>query len=212
MIHEFRKREIIHGANQPATSLYLIIDGAVRVSRLRENGGEVLMDIYQPDEFFGESAFIGPSQNWTELSVAVEDTKVMAWNIDQIERIVLDRHPQLAIGLLQLFSQRSADFGVRIESFSVDNIDRRLARALLRFSRRLGRNTEDGGVQMMPFTHGVLAQYIGTSREIVTQYMNQFRRQGYLSYSRKGILLHRTKIEDWLAAPGVLISTGSHRS
>ena len=52
---------------------------------------------------------------------------------------------------------------------------------------------------MMPFTHELLGQYIGTSREIVTQYMNQFRHQGYLSYSRKGILIHPKKIEDWLA-------------
>ncbi len=31
---------------------------------------------------------------------------------------------------------------------------------------------------MMPLTHELLSQYVGTSREIVTHYMNQFRRQG----------------------------------
>jgi len=36
---------------------------------------------------------------------------------------------------------------------------------------------EDGSVRMVPFTHQMLAQYVGTSREIVTHYMNQFRRQ-----------------------------------
>jgi hypothetical protein len=28
--------------------------------------------------------------------------------------------------------------------------------------------------------------------------MNQFRRQGYLTYSRKGILLQRDALKDWL--------------
>ena len=54
---------------------------------------------------------------------------------------------------------------------------------------------------MIPFTHELLSQYVGTSREIVTHYMNQFRRQGYLRYSRKGILLHRDAHEG-MAAPG----------
>ena len=93
---------------------------------------------------------------------------------------IATRRPRLAIALLQLLVQRSMDFGSRIESFSVDNIARRLARALIRFSERLGHEAEDGSVQMIPFTHELLSQYVGTSREIVTHYMNQFRRQGYL--------------------------------
>jgi CRP-like cAMP-binding protein len=55
---------------------------------------------------------------------------------------------------------------------------------------------------MMPFTHVLLSQYVGTSREIVTHYMNQFRKQGYVSYSRRGILLHRDTLRAVLAAGG----------
>jgi CRP-like cAMP-binding protein len=156
----------------------------------------VVVDIYQPDEFFGESAFLGPQQR-TEISVALENTKLMTWTTAEIEDIAT-RRPKLAIALLQLLVQRSMDFGSRIESFSVDNIARRLARSLIRFSERLGHQSEDGSVQMIPFTHELLSQYVGTSREIVTHYMNQFRRQGYLRYSRKGILLHRDAMKEWL--------------
>src|SRR6202012_560717 len=148
------------------------------------------------DEFFGESAFVGQAHH-SEIAVAIEDTRVMSWTITEIEDIAA-RRPKLAIALLQLLVQRSMDFGSRIESFSVDNIARRLARALIRFSERLGHEAEDGSVQMIPFTHELLSQYVGTSREIVTHYMNQFRRQGYLRYSRKGILLHREAMKEWL--------------
>jgi CRP-like cAMP-binding protein len=51
---------------------------------------------------------------------------------------------------------------------------------------------------MAPFTHELLSQYVGTSREIVTHYMNQFRRQGYLKYSRKETILYRDAFRDWL--------------
>src|SRR5438270_1537130 len=195
-ILEYKKGQIIYNQDQPSTSIHLVIDGKVKVCRLADDGRQVVVDIYQPDEFFGESAFLGLAQR-TEIAVALENTKVMTWTTNEIEEIAT-RRPKLAIALLQLLVQRSMDFGSRIESFSVDNIARRLARALIRFSERLGHTAEDGSVQMIPFTHELLSQYVGTSREIVTHYMNQFRRQGYLRYSRKGILLHRDALRDWL--------------
>jgi len=77
-----------------------------------------------------------------------------------------------------------------IESLSTESIERRLAGALIRFCARLGTPEEDGSSRMMPFTHEMLSRYVGTSREIITHHMNHFRKQGYVSYSRRGILLY----------------------
>jgi CRP/FNR family transcriptional regulator, cyclic AMP receptor protein len=195
-ILEYRKGQVIYNQDQPSTSIYLVIDGKVKVCRMADDEHQVVVDIYQTDEFFGESAFLS-SPTRDEQALALENTKVMTWTTAEIEDIVM-RRPRLAVALLQILVQRSIEFGHRIESFSVDNIARRLARTLIRFSERLGQSMEDGSIQMMPFTHELLSQYVGTSREIVTHYMNQFRRQGYLRYSRKGILLYRDAMKDWL--------------
>jgi CRP-like cAMP-binding protein len=168
----------------------------VKVCHLADDGRQVVVDIYQKDEFFGESAFLCASTR-DEQAIAIENTKVMAWTTAEMEELV-ERQPRLAIALLQVLVEREVEFGHRMESFSVDNLSRRLARALIRFSERLGQALEDGGVQMMPFTHELLSQYLGTSRELVTHHMNQFRRQGYLRYSRTGILVYRDALKDWL--------------
>ena len=115
----------------------------------------------------------------------------------EIENIMVKR-PRLAVALLQILVGRTINFAHRIESFSVDSIARRLARSLIRFSERLGAQEEDGSVRMVPFTHELLAQYIGTSREVVTHYMNEFRRQGFLRYSRRGIILYKDVFGEWL--------------
>jgi len=195
-IVEYRKGQMIYNQDQPSTSIYLVIDGKIKVSRLADDGHQVVMDIYQPDEFFGESAFLNLPHR-PEQAVALENAKLMAWSTTEIDDIIMKR-PRLAVALLQILAQRTMDFTYRIESFSVDNISRRLARTLIRFSERLGTQEEDGSVRMVPFTHELLSQYVGTSREIVTHYMNQFRRQGYLRYSRKGIILYRDAVKDWL--------------
>jgi len=129
----------------------------------------------------------------------------MTWTTAHIEEINT-RNPKLVVALLQLLVQRSMDFAVRIESFSVDNIGNRLVHALIRFSERLGKEAEDGSVQMIPFTHGLLSQYVGTSREIVTHYMNQFRRQDLLRYSRKGIFVDGAAMKRWLDSQNELKS------
>jgi len=195
-ILEYKKGQSIYSQDQPSTSIYLVIEGKVKVSRMTDDGHQVILDIYQTDEFFGESALLNLPQR-SEQATAMENTRLMTWTNTEIEDIVTKR-PRLAVALLQILVQRTREFGHRIESFSVDNIARRLARSLIRFSERLGTPEADGSVNLAPFTHELLSQYVGTSREIVTHYMNQFRRQGYLRYSRKGILLHRHAMKDWL--------------
>jgi CRP/FNR family transcriptional regulator len=195
-IVEYKKGQMIYNQDQPSTSIFLIIEGKIKVSRLADDGHQVVVDMYQPDEFFGESALLNLPHRG-EQATALENTKLMAWSTAEIEDIITKR-PRLAVALLQILVQRTIDFTHRIESFSVDNIARRLARSLIRFSERLGRVEEDGSVRMAPFTHELLSQYVGTSREIVTHYMNQFRCQGYLKYSRKEIILYREAFRDWL--------------
>jgi len=185
-IWEYRKGQVKYSREELSTSLYLVIDGKVKVCRTPQCGRKVVVDIYRTDEFFGKTAFLD-SHLRDEPAAALEDnTKLMSWTTSEIEDIAT-RNPRLAIALLQIMAQRSINFGHRIESFSVETIARRLARTLVHFSEDTGqRNAEGGPVQMMSFTHELLAQYVGTSREIITIYMNQFWRKGYLDFPASG--------------------------
>jgi CRP/FNR family cyclic AMP-dependent transcriptional regulator len=184
---EYGKGQMIYGPDKLSKSIYLVISGKVAISQIAENGSEVLLEIVQPDELFGESAFLDVSRR-CEQSVAIERSKLMAWAISDIEELVMKR-PRLAVALLQILAQRNAEFTRRIESLAIDSVERRLARSLIRFSERFGSTQPDGSIHMMPFTHDMLSRYVGTTREVITQYMNQFRKRGYLTYSRQGIHL-----------------------
>lgn len=193
---EFRKGQIIYHADQPASSIFLVINGRVKVCRQAEPDLPVVIDIYRRDEFFGDGALVGLTRRGEEAT-ALETTQVMSWTTAEIEDVLM-RRPRLALALTQMLVQRSLDFSQRIVSFSADNTARRLARSLLRLADRMGERSEDGSVRVVPFTHQLLSQYVGTSREIVTHYMNQFRREGYLRYSRKGMDLYADALNDWL--------------
>jgi len=72
---------------------------------------------------------------------------------------------------------------------------------LINLSERMGTSQADGSMKMAHFTHELLAEGIGTSREIVSYHMSQFRKQGYLQYSRKGIVLYREAFDNWMREP-----------
>ena len=95
-IVEYRKGQTIYNQDQPSTSLYLVIDGKVKVVRLTDDGHQVVVDLYQSDEFFGESAFLSLPHR-SEQATALEDTKLMAWGTQEIEEIIMKR-PRLAVG------------------------------------------------------------------------------------------------------------------
>jgi len=186
---ECRKGQIIYDWNNPSTNLYLVTTGKVKLTRLRAGRSPVLLEIVRPDELFGESALLNVSGGF-EQAVALEKAQLVTWSASTMEDLVLTE-PRLGVAILQLLAQRCIESTRRIESLSLDSVQQRLANSLIYFSDRLGTREEDGTIRMIPFTHQMLAQYIGTSREIVTVYMNQFRKQGYLRYSRKGITLYR---------------------
>jgi CRP/FNR family transcriptional regulator len=185
----YRKGQIIYGPDQPSANICLIVAGKVKLSQIAEDGSEILLDIILPNELFGESAFVS-GLRLAEQATALESAELMIWPISTMETLVTKR-PRLAVALLQISARRTVDFAQRIASFSIDNIERRLARSLIHFSERLGTPAEDGSVLMMPFTHRELSRHVGTSREIVSHHMNRFRKQGYLRYSRQEIVLYR---------------------
>jgi CRP-like cAMP-binding protein len=193
-IVSYSKGAVIYTQDQPANTFYLVIAGKVKITRISDDGRPMLVDIYKPDDFFGESAFLNLVQR-CEQATAIEDTRVMVWGSIQIEEI-MEKRPKLAVAMVQVLGHRSLEFMRRVESFSLDDIGQRLAHSLIRFADRMGERQDDGSILMLPLTHETLAQYVGTSREIVTHYMNRLRRGGFVRYTRKNIVLYRDALKE----------------
>jgi CRP/FNR family cyclic AMP-dependent transcriptional regulator len=57
-ILEYQKGQTIYSHNQPSTNVFLVIEGTVKVCRMADESRPVVVDIYQNEEFFGESALL----------------------------------------------------------------------------------------------------------------------------------------------------------
>jgi CRP-like cAMP-binding protein len=181
----YEKDRTIYAPEDRADSLFLVVSGTIKLSRISDGGRETVLDFCPQDVFFGESSLMGRAYRG-EMAVALEDSAVMEWPADELVRIMM-RTPELGPSLLRVLATKLFEADSRIESLAIDQISQRLVRALLRLADRFGETNGGSKVRLMPITHELLAKYVGTSREIVTQHMSQLRRKGVLDYSRAGI-------------------------
>ena len=62
---------------------------------------------------------------------------------------------------------------------------------------------------MASLTHNTIAEFVGTSREIVTFQMNRLRRLGLVRYSRKHIDVYALAMRENLREQGISIPRGA---
>ncbi|MEZ5362419.1 MAG: Crp/Fnr family transcriptional regulator [Bryobacterales bacterium] len=199
----FSKDQMIYDTHDSAESIFLLVDGAVKISRFSTGGRETVIDVESRESFFGLTAVLGEGEGLRgEMAVALEPTQVMEWKLDEL-RTMIARTPELGAALMRVVARKLNDADNRIESFAVDHIPQRLVKALLRLGDRFGEPKGPGGVlRLMPLTHDLIAKHVGTSREIITQHMSKLRRRGLLSYSRAGLEIDPLKLRAELEKSG----------
>lgn len=204
---EYRKDQVIYAPDSKEDlRIHLVQEGRVITKSLTTTGETVGLEILEVEEVFGLEAMVG---SYTTLARCAEYTRTLSWDIatlDQLQRA----KPELAIALAQAAILHNIYFQRRIEELASMQTQERLATFLIEKARKVaGSVGEDGGITISPLTHETLSHFVGTSREIVTYYMNIFRRAGYLSFDRKSIRVFNTiGFAEWVRANSEEFETG----
>jgi CRP-like cAMP-binding protein len=179
------KGAVIYGPGSPNAHLHVVIAGRVRIALASDGGGHTVGRIVNADGLFGESV-MGRRPSPTESAVAMDDVTIMSWTREEVQRQI-EREPRLGLALCQALARQGVDLQKRIESMAVYKTPERVMLALLALAGDLGAETPDGALRIPSLTHHTLAEYVGTSREVVTFQMNRLRRLGLIRYSRQYI-------------------------
>lgn len=202
-VQEFAKGRVIYDQQQPNGYLYVVILGRVRVTATADDGGQTVCRIVCPEGLFGESCLIGAAGR-SEAAAALDSASLMAWSRADIEQQI-EREPRLGIALSQYLVRQCIELQDRIESMAVHKTPERVMLALLQLAEGLGSPMSDGSIRLASLTHHTIAEYVGTSREIVTFQMNRLRRLGMLKYTRKYIDIYTLALQEALRAEGVTV-------
>lgn len=193
----YERGQTIYRLDDPAEELYQIQRGRVKIVRISPAGQQKILNIYQQADFFGELCVCeGHTRN--EQAVALEPVTVRSFQLSALIKLLPSR-PEMALGLLQLLCARLGESYDHIAALAFDNIPRRLAREILRLSRSAEAVSKSNGQGViLNLTHEELAHLVGTSREMVTTMMTQFRQRGILNYTRGHIHVEPPRLEKFL--------------
>ena len=191
---EVSKGAVIYGPDSPNAFLHVVIAGRVRITHASEGGGHTVWRIVSADGLFGESV-LGRKPVPSESAVAMDDVTMMSWTREEVERQI-EREPRLGLALCQTLARQGLELQKRIESMAVYKTPERVMLALLALAGDLGSKLPDGAVRIPSLTHHTLAEYVGTSREVVTFQMNRLRRLGLIRYSRQFIDVYPERLRE----------------
>jgi CRP/FNR family transcriptional regulator len=206
-VQEYAKTRIIYDVQHPAAGLYLVILGRVKVGTTANDGGQAVVRMVRSEGLFGESSLIGPL-NHAESAIALDNVTLISWSRDEIERQV-EREPRLGIALARYLVRQCLGLQDRIESMAVCKTPERVMLGLLQLAADLGAPMPDGSLRVASLTHHTIAEFVGTSREIVTFQMNRLRRMGLVRYTRKHLDVDTQALRENLRQQGISVPDGA---
>ena len=132
----FTKNTMIVIEEAQADTLYIIESGSVKITRLNEDGREVILALLGPSEFFGEMALLD-GQGRSANVMALEDT--VLFNLIRRDFLdVLSRFPSISIQLLREMTLRLRKSDEQIKSLSLSDAEPRIGITLHRIPEEIG--------------------------------------------------------------------------
>src|SRR5919112_4071262 len=150
-------------------------------------GKQVVVRYVTPGEIFGIAMAMGRS-TYPATALAVLDSLALVWPSAAWPRLVA-RHPSLAVNTIQTVGSRLQDAHTRVVEMSTEQVERRVAHALLRLAQQAGRKGEDGIRIDFPISRQDVAEMTGTTLHTVSRLLSAWEDQGLVEGGRQKISL-----------------------
>ena len=146
------------------TSLYLIQEGEVLLTRVSHDGNETLLSILGPGDFFGESALLCDSE--VTFSAMATKRSVVSLLPDRKFRLLLE-DSSVSRYLLETIARRCDDAWTQMEVIGCAHVKDKVRSGLLWLSSRIGVET-DKGIRI-DLNQTRLARMVGCARETLSR-------------------------------------------
>jgi CRP/FNR family transcriptional regulator len=190
--HVFEAGETVFRQGDPARHIFLIKSGRIRLSRVMENGAELILDIRKPGDYLGEYILNDMDSGFPYPVTASCIGKVVTcgFSRESFEGMIL-KHPLVGLTVIRNMAGRIANLTERIEAMSQTHLEEKLYGVLLNVAREHGRKGGEEGTYVleMPLTHEDLGFLVGAHRVSVTRIMKRLRETGRVTHDGRTLVV-----------------------
>jgi CRP-like cAMP-binding protein len=191
----FRRGETIFHAGDPGDSLFIVSEGAVKITIPADDGSEpAILTTLGPGEFFGELSLLDGAPR-SATAVAIDGVEAQVLRRDAFDAVV-DATPAVRRALLEALAREIRRLTEQIEDLHFLDLPGRLARHLLRtIVSSSGLDVDDPqslvGERRVPwpFTQAELAGMIGGSRQSVNRLLADLVGGGILRFDGDDLVI-----------------------
>ena len=185
VLRVFTKGQMILLEDDLGQTFFVIGGGSVKITRLSDDGREVILAMLGESDFFGEMSLLdGAGRSANVVALEASEVLTLARN-DFLE--ILQDYPKISISLLEELTQRIRKSDQQIESLSLSDVEQRIGITLIRLAEELG-TIKRGSVRIknLPYQQDI-ANMAGTSRETVSRTFKLLEEKGLVA--REGRML-----------------------
>lgn len=198
---QYRRRQVVHFADQPGDYVYLLCTGQVKIARVSDQGRELTLYLLDDGSLFGETGLLEANDPYEMMAETLEDSLIVVFRRSDLLAAL---HQSLGAtqALLRLMSERRLMAENKVADLVFLEVPKRLAKLLLRLhdGQHGSRNGRSGQALKGKLTHQELANIIGSTRETTTLILNDFKRQGLIDFlGRKIVIANRIGLEKLIA-------------
>ncbi|TFD76800.1 Crp/Fnr family transcriptional regulator [Cryobacterium psychrophilum] len=182
----FRRGELLFSQSQPATALFILKSGRVRVFRIAEDGKALTMAILEPGAVFGEMMLVG-QRMYDNYAEAIEDSAICQLSVEDVERFLLS-DPRIAIRISHLLGEQVARLEERLTNLALRPLAAQVASTLLKLGDAAA-PPRFGQARTIRLTHEQLAGLLGASREATSKVMSDLAARKAIRQGRGRIVI-----------------------
>lgn len=181
------KGEIVVQEGQPGGSLFVVVNGLLKVFVTSPGGEEMVLVTLKPADVFGELALVdgGPR---SASAQALERSTLLVLGRNALLEIVREE-PSLTDALLRSVGALVRRLTAQAADLVFLDLHGRVAKLLLGLAEDQGEQTESGKVLDLHMTQSDLAHMVGGSRQSVNQILRSFEERGYVELRGRQILV-----------------------
>lgn len=179
-LRSFKKNQVIYYEGDRASSIWVVVEGKVKTTKMAEDGRELMTGMFETDDFIGINVLFSEGI-YNDSATAVTDCHVANFPTAQFEEFI-SRYPDVAGKFIRILSNQVRQQEEQLMRLAYQSVKKRISEAILRLHRQ-----QSNGSNTVSISRIDLAALSGTAPETVSRTLADFKEEGIIE--KKGSVI-----------------------
>ncbi|GAB2631408.1 Crp/Fnr family transcriptional regulator [Belliella aquatica] len=181
-VHKFDYGKVITEPGQFVKMVPIVLEGAIKIMRMDEDGRELFLYYLEPGETCALSLTCCTTSKPSEIKAVAEENTVILGIPIQLHEQWTDKYKQWKDFVASTYQNRFQELLIALDAVAFKRMDERLMRYIVTKMKQYKSNE-------LHTTHQEIANELGTSREVISRLLKQLEKKKWIELGRNVIYI-----------------------